>query len=30
MSPRPVNDKQRKVLDWLVAGGSQDPPEPQT
>ena len=29
MSPRPVNDKQRKVLDWLVAGGSQVPPEPQ-
>lgn len=29
MSPRPVNDKQRKVLDWLAAGGSQDPPEPE-
>jgi len=26
MTPRPVNDAQRAVLDWLAAGGSQDPP----
>lgn len=26
MPPRPVNDAQREVLDWLAAGGSQDPP----
>lgn len=24
MPPRPVNDAQREVLDWLAAGGSQD------
>ena len=29
MSPRPVNDNQRKVLDWLAAGESQAPPEPE-
>lgn len=26
MTPRPVNEAQRAVLDWLAAGGSQDPP----
>lgn len=29
MTPRPVNDAQRAVLDWLAAGGSQDPPRPE-
>ena len=29
MPPRPVNDAQREVLDWLAAGGSQDPPRPE-
>lgn len=29
MANRHVNDKQRKVLDWLAAGGSVDPPEPE-
>lgn len=29
MPLRPVNDAQREVLDWLVAGGSQDPPWPE-
>ena len=29
MTPRPVNDAQREVLDWLAAGGSQDPPRPE-
>ncbi len=29
MPNRPVNDKQRKVLEWLSTGGSVDPPEPE-
>ena len=29
MASRPVNDAQRAVLDWLAAGGSQDPPRPE-
>lgn len=29
MTSRPVNDAQRTVLDWLAAGGSQDPPRPE-
>lgn len=29
MSSRPVNEAQRAVLDWLAAGGSQDPPRPE-
>lgn len=29
MTPRPVNGAQRAVLDWLAAGGSQDPPRPE-
>jgi len=29
MPPRPVNDAQREVLDWLAAGGSQDPLRPE-
>lgn len=28
MANRPVNDKQRRVLDWLSTGATQDPPEP--
>lgn len=29
MPPRSVNDAQREVLDWLAAGGSQDPLRPE-
>ena len=29
MAPRPVNDAQRKVLDCLATGATQDPPEPE-
>jgi len=29
MANRPVNDKQRRVLDWLSTGATQDPPEPE-
>lgn len=29
MASRPVNGAQRAVLDWLAAGGSQDPPRPE-
>lgn len=29
MASRPINDKQRKVLDWLATGATQDPPEPE-
>ena len=28
MAQRPINDAQSKVLHWLAAGGSQDPPTP--
>lgn len=28
MANRPVNDKQRRVLDWLCTGATQDSPEP--
>ncbi len=29
MANRPVNDAQRKVLDWLATGATQDPPTPE-
>lgn len=28
MANRPVNDKQRRVLEWLSTGATQEPPEP--
>ncbi len=29
MANRPINDKQRQVLDWLATGETQDPPTPE-